>query len=77
MPTVSTESGYVTLTYFKVTTALDLQYAIEQSTDLLTWTTANSIDEIVATQDNVQTIKARVAMNGAPRLFLRLRITRS
>ena len=57
--------------------ALDIQYAIEQSTDLVTWTTASSIDEIVATQDNVQTIKAKVAMNGAPRLFLRLRITRS
>ena len=76
-PTVAIESGYLTLTYFKVTTALDIQYAIEQSTDLVTWTTAGSIDEIIATQDNVQTIKAKVAMNGAPRLFLRLRITRS
>src|SRR6185437_11265018 len=76
-PMVAIESGYLTLTYFKVTTALDIQYAIEQSTDLVTWTTAGSIDEIIATQDNVQTIKAKVAMNGAPRLFLRLRITRS
>jgi len=77
LPTVSIESGYLTLTYFKVTTALDIQYAVEQSTDLLTWTTASSTDEIIATEDNVQTIKAKVAINGAPQLFLRLRITRS
>jgi hypothetical protein len=77
LPTVALEGGYLTLTYFKVTTALDIQYAIEQSTDLLMWTPANSTDEIIATQDNVQTIKAKVATNGEPRLFLRLRITRS
>jgi hypothetical protein len=69
-PTVAVENGYLTLTYFKVTTALDIQYTVEQSTDLGTWTTASPTDEIVATQGNVQTIKAKVAMNGAPRLFL-------
>ncbi len=77
LPIVAIEDGNLTLTYFKVTTAVDIQYAVEQSTDLVTWITANPTNEIIATQDNVQTVKAKVAIDGAPRLFLRLRITRS
>ncbi|MBA3544318.1 MAG: hypothetical protein H0T83_07760 [Chthoniobacterales bacterium] len=66
----------MTLTYFKVTTATDIQYAVEQSSDLATWTTATPSNETIAITGNVQTIKARVAINGASRLFLRLRVTR-
>ncbi len=76
LPTVAIEGSDLTLTYFKVTTATDIQYAVEQSSDLATWTTATPTNEIVATAGNVQTIKARVAINGASRLFLRLRVTR-
>ncbi len=76
LPTVAIEGSDLTLTYFKVTTAADIQYSVEQSSDLLTWTTANPTNEVAATIGNVQTIKARVALNGANRLFLRLRITR-
>lgn len=75
-PVVAIEGPDLTLTYTKVTTATDIQYVVEQSTELATWTTATPTDQIVATQGNLQTIKAKVARNGAPRLFLRLRITR-
>ena len=70
------EGSSLTLTYPKVTTAADIQYAVEQSTGLANWTTANPANEIIATQGNIETIKAKVAINGAPQLFLRLRITR-
>ena len=73
---VALESGYLTLIYTKVTSATDIQYSVEQSSDLAKWTTANPSNEIVETQANLQTIKAKVAINGAPQLFLRLRITR-
>ena len=76
LPAVAIEGSFLTLTYSKVTTATDIQYSVEESTDLATWTAANPTDQIVATQGNVQTIKAQVAINGASRLFLRLRITR-
>ena len=59
-----------------MTTAADIQYTIEKSTDLITWTAADPTNQIVATQGNVDTINAQVAINGASRLFLRLRITR-
>jgi len=76
LPTVAVEGSNLTLTYFKVTTATDIQYSVEKSTDLITWTDANPTNQIVATQGNVQTVKALVAINGSSRLFLRLRITR-
>ena len=76
LPAVALEGDYLALTYSKVTTATDIQYSVEQSADLATWTVANPTNEIIATIGNVQTIKARVAINGANRLFLRLRITR-
>ena len=76
LPAVAVEGAYLTLTYTKVTTATDIQYSVEQSGDLTNWTTSSPINEIIATQDNLQTIKAKVALNGATKLFLRLRVTR-
>jgi len=76
LPTVAIEGGNLALTYSRVTTAADIQYTIEKSTDLITWTAADPTNQIVATQGNVDTINAQVAINGASRLFLRLRITR-
>ena len=76
LPSVALASGFLTLTYSQVTTATDLQYAVEKSTNLTTWVAANPITQVIATEGNVQTIKAQVALNGAHRLYLRLRITR-
>lgn len=76
LPAVAREGPELTLTYRKVTTAGDIQYVVMQSTDLAVWTTATPTEEIVATADNIQTIKAHVGINGAKQLFLRLRITR-
>jgi hypothetical protein len=76
LPTVALAGGYLTLTYSQVTTATDIQYAVEKSTDLTTWVAANPVNQVIATEGNVQTIKAQVALTGAPRLYLRLRITR-
>ena len=76
LPLVGLEGSFLTLTYSKVTSAADIQYVVEKSSDLLTWTAANPTNEILDTQANVQTIKAKVARNGATQLFLRLRITR-
>lgn len=76
LPRVGREGNYVTLTYTKVTTATDIGYVVEQSSDLVSWATANTQDEIVSTVGNVQTIKAKVDIGTSSRLFLQLRVSR-
>jgi hypothetical protein len=75
-PRVGREGSFLTLTYRKVTTATDINYAVEQSINAVSWTPANAQNEIVSTVGNVQTIKAKVAIGSATRLVLRLRVTR-
>ena len=70
------EPGFTTITYRKVTTATDLTFSIERSSDCTSWTPASAVNEIVQTVGTIQTIKAKVALAGEPRLFLRLRVTR-
>ena len=72
---VSKEAGFLTLTYRKITDAQGLQYQVEKSIDLISWSAAASQDEVVSTQGNIQTIKAKVPIGSAARLFLRLKIT--
>jgi len=69
--------GSVSLTYRKITTATNLQYQIDQSTDLVSWTPVTPQEQVIDTRGNVQTIKASVPVGSNPNLFLRLRITQS
>ena len=66
------EGKYATLTY---TQFLDLPvtYAIEQSTDLVDWTSATAIDQIVSTNGATAVVKSKVDMTGISPLFLRVR----
>lgn len=76
LPHAGREGNFVTLTYTKVTTATDINYVVEQSNNLISWTTASTQDEIVSTSGNIQTIKAKVDTGTAAHLFVRLRVTR-
>ena len=78
MTPVLVENGFLELIYKKVIGAPSLQYEVQKSTDLVSWGPANSQDEILRTDENVQAIKAKVpigANNNA--MFLRLKITES
>ena len=75
MTPVLIENGFLELVYKKVFNASSLQYQVEQSIDLVSWTPANSQDELIRTDENVQTIKAKVSIGANTRMFLRLRIT--
>jgi hypothetical protein len=75
MTPVSVENGFLELIYRKVLNTPSLQYQVEVSTNLVSWGPANSQDEIVRTDENVQTIKAKVSIGSNTRMFLRLRIT--
>ena len=74
--TVAIENGFLELIYKKITNAPTLTYQIEKSSDLASWATATTQDEIVSTVGNVQTIKAKIYISTSTRLFVRLRITR-
>ncbi len=74
---VETDGVVLSLTYRKITTAAQLQYVVQQSTDLTAWSTVTPREQMIATRGNVQTIKASVPVGPNDRLFLRLRITQS
>ena len=70
------EAGFVTLTYTKRTTATDVNFSIERSSDFNMWTAATATNTVLSTVGTLQTIKAKVALNNEPSLYLRLRVTR-
>jgi hypothetical protein len=76
LPRVGREGNFLTLTYTKVISATDIQYVVEQSSDLAFWTMANPQNDIVSSTGDIQTIKAKVDKGTSSRLFLQLRIAR-
>lgn len=76
LPQFSLVNGVPTLVYRRVTTASDIQYMLEKSTDLQLWEPANAQQERIALQGNVETMRATVPPGAEGRLFLRVVVTR-
>jgi hypothetical protein len=74
-PAGGVSGSNVTITYFRNTTATDLTWQVQQSTDLVHWMPASVSEAILTTNGNVQTVRDSVATNGAAQLFLRLSIS--
>jgi hypothetical protein len=72
----SISGGSLSFTYRKITTATQLQYEVQESTDLVSWTTVTPQEQVVETHGNVQTIQASMPAGSNGPLFLRLLITR-
>jgi Glycosyl hydrolases family 28/MBG domain (YGX type)/Putative Ig domain/Immunoglobulin domain len=76
LETVSTQS-HLTLTFTRSQVTSDLGYVLETSADLATWSTVAGVTETL--QNNsasaVVTLHDPVALDTAPRRFLRLRVT--
>ncbi len=66
----------IAVIYTKVLSATDITYTVEESTDLLAWTPAQTTDQVLVQNNGVQTIQSSVAMGTNNRFFLRLKITR-
>ncbi len=66
-------ASYLTLTFPRRTTATDLSYVLESSTDLATWTTVP--DRTYTAGSGPITTQDAMAMGAASRRFLRLRLT--
>ncbi len=69
----SAGATYLTLTFPRRTTAADLTYTLESSTDLTTWTVVPGCT--YSAGSGPITAQDAVAMGNAPRRFLRLRVT--
>ena len=76
-PQVGREENFLTLTYARlVAPSTDITYTVEESDDLVSWSTATTQDEIVATSGDLETVKAKIDIGAATHLFARLRVTR-
>ncbi len=69
---VAREGASVTITY-ETTLSPNVTYTIEQSSDLISWSTAQSTDQILAQTADSETIKSSVIIGNLDRLFLRVR----
>jgi hypothetical protein len=69
------ENNFLTLTYTKLVNVPELSYTVEQSTDLLSWTIASTIDETISTSGRTAIVKSKVDITGLTALFLRVRAT--
>lgn len=76
-PQVGREGNFLTLTYSKlVAPATEVTYQVEQSTDLVTWSPADTQDQIIGTAGDLQTIKSKIDIGTSTYLFARLSVTR-
>lgn len=73
-PTAIKENGFFSIVYRKLIIANAPLYAVQQSTDLQSWTTVTPTEIPLSTIGDVQTIQARVPAMGE-RLFLRVMIS--
>ena len=75
-PQVGREGNFLTVTYSKLTVPVtELTYTVEQSDDLVSWSTATTQDEVVAIAGDLETIKAKIDPGTSTHLFARLRVT--
>ena len=79
-PYASVASGYLTLTYTRATSAIDVSLVVEQSNDLVTWQSgANQLQQVSVLQQGpaqLITVQAVNPVSASATSFLRLRATR-
>jgi hypothetical protein len=74
-PLVQTEAAGLSIIYTKVIEATDLDYTVEESTALTTWTSSAVESEVLADDGRLQTIRLTLSAGGGPAKFLRVRAT--
>ena len=76
VPEFSVENGAPTLVYRQMTTALDLHYTVQKSTDLRVWEVADAAEESIDWDDYVETFKVSVPRPSDRPLYLRVVVSR-
>jgi hypothetical protein len=77
-PRPGREANFATLTYTRIILPqTDVVYAVQKSTDLVSWQSVTVTDEIISTNGSVQVVKAKVAIDpGDHSVLLRLQVSR-
>lgn len=76
-PTVTYTGNSLVLTYDRIIApSSDIVYTVDQSTDLVSWQSATTQDQVVASNGDIETVSSTVDVTGVTVLFLRLNITR-
>jgi hypothetical protein len=78
-PSVSIESGHLTLTYMRAKAAIDVSVRTEISQSLNDWSRADSVEGIVLADDGIRQLcvaRAPNPVHSQPTAFMRLRILR-
>jgi hypothetical protein len=79
-PTAQNQNGYLTLTYPRLRNPIDVNYAVEVSSDLTTWnsgpafTTQLTVTPLDATREQV-TVRDNTTITGVTRRAMRLKVT--
>ncbi|MCF7732297.1 MAG: DUF1573 domain-containing protein [Akkermansiaceae bacterium] len=74
LPLVGVGNGALTLSYTKVLAATDLDYVVESSTNLRTWSSNGITEEVLSGDGATQQILASAPTTGTPVKFIRLRV---
>ena len=75
LPWIQVQGGNLTMTFQKDLTKTDLTYAPQFTTDLVSPTTTGITQTVTATNGNIQTIVASVAVGSDTKKFMQLQIT--
>lgn len=74
-PVIGFEDTFVTLTYTRLISAVDVNVVVEEATAVGSWSTATiASKEDLGTTDMIRTIKVKVAAGAEGQKFLRLRV---
>ena len=74
---VTHSASDISFVYRKLTDAPSLQYQVEQSEDLRTWSPAASQETLVGSAENVATVNAKITSVANGRAFLRLSVSQN
>ncbi|MDP1580376.1 MAG: immunoglobulin domain-containing protein [Candidatus Didemnitutus sp.] len=73
--TLDTSAGQLAFTYARPAARTDITYAVESSSDLVTWSAANVTHERLETNAGTETWRATAPLPAGTRTFLRLRVS--
>ncbi|MEQ1850547.1 MAG: HYR domain-containing protein [Chthoniobacteraceae bacterium] len=75
LPPAGGSGPYLTLTYTRLRYSTDIGYRVEESPDLVVWNAVPaSGEDVLASDIDMATVRARIPMDGSTRKFLRLRV---
>jgi hypothetical protein len=74
-PTTSVSGNNLVISYYQATGATDVTFIVEQSVDMLNWSTVTAPPLVIPAGPGLNLIQVAVPLAGRPSLMLRVRVT--